>query len=290
MSISKDSEITISEVSFSICYPSSSTTSHDHTFFLILRYLNLMQNSQLQNQVRTRYTDTSYVIYTQWHRYDLPVAFPIVHQYLRNRLAQQKQHDQDAKVRLLKSEPLLSERKQRRRKSRSLERQRSRRSANNVAQPNGIDTVDSSSLAAEDETTTDEDEPRASGSSAVIAEVYHRVDSSLVQDDETSSTKTVVNRFSGGSEDERQLTDTEDFNRNRTDVPDRNIPTSSKRTTLPSPVVLRRQFFAPISESSTSCDDDERSVLSNSDYATVQFINQVSLHFELYVSICQTKK
>lgn len=221
----------------------------------------------MKNQAKVRYTDTAYVIHQQWLLGGLAATFPLVHQYLQKRLATQKKDEEDAKCRCVKSEPLLSERKQRRRKSRSLERQRSRRNANNNPTPNGIDTVDSSKV--EDDTTTDEDEPKAVESSAVVAEVYHRVDSSLIPDDETSSTKTIVNRISKGSVDSRNAI--EDFNRNRLDVPDLNA-----RTTNASPVVLRKHFFEPISESSTSCDDDNRSATTNSDYATVQFINQVS--------------
>lgn len=244
----------------------------------------------MKNQAKVRYTDTAYVIHQQWLIGGVPATFPVVHQYLQKRLAEQKKEDQDLKCRCLKSEPLLSERKQRRRKSRSLERQRSRRSFNNTTPitPIGFDSVDSP-LAAEDDTTTDEEDPRPLGSSAVVAEVYHRANSTIVpEDDETSSVKTLVNRKSCSSEvDSSKLNaNSEDLNRNRLDVVDLNVPILPvKRATLPSPVVLRKQFFEPISESSTSCDDDDRSATTNSDYATVQFINQVSFDLIELVNI-----
>lgn len=240
----------------------------------------------MKNQAKIRYTDTAYVIDQQWHIGGLAATFPVVHQFLQRRLADQQKKDADAKCRCLKSEPLLSERKQRRRKSRSLERQRSsRRIANNPITANGIDTVDSSFLAHEESTTDEDEEPRAAGPSAVVAEVYHRVDSSLVQDDETSSTKTIVNRWSSESAGEKSklAISAEDCNRNRLDVPDL-MAGPTPRTSLVSPVVLRKQFFEPISETSTSCDDDDRSATSTSDYATVQFINQVSGFVETFIN------
>lgn len=227
------------------------------------------------NQAKVRYTDTSYVIHQQWLIGGVPATFPIVHQYLQKRLAEHKKQEQDLKCRCLKSEPLLSERKQKRRKSRSLERQRSRRSSNNNnnATPIGKDTVDGGPD--DDDTTTDDEDPRPQPSSAVVAEVYHRVDSTIGPDDETSSTSTLVNRTSGVSE-ESKFSNGEDFNRNRLEVPDRNAPPPAIRINSTSPVVLRKQFFEPISESSTSCDDE---TTSNSDYATVQFTNQVSYRY-----------
>lgn len=236
----------------------------------------------MTNQAKKRYTDPAYVIHQQWLIGGVQVTFPIVHNYLQRRLAAQQQQQQpkpadaDPKCRCLKSEPLLSERKQRRRKSRSLERQRSRRSANSLLMPNG-DCLDSAAPLAHGDSTTDDDDAAPVGTSAVVAEVYHRVNSTFGADDETSSTKTLVNRHSDGhSEKDHQWLTGEDLNRNRVEVADRNAMVAAKRNSSPV-VVLRKHFFEPISESLTSCDDgDDRSMAtSTSDYATVNFGNQV---------------
>lgn len=225
------------------------------------------------NQAKIRYTDTAYVIHQQWLMGGELATFPIVHQYLQQRLADQqklKADEDQARCRCLKSEPLLSERKQRRRKSRSLERQRSRRGVTGAV-ANG-DVVDGATIV--DDSTTDEDESTRAGASgqqtsAVVAEVYHRMDSSLIADDEVTPIGSIAVRRSVSLDNGKSTENDEDCNRNRFEVPDRNLG-NIRRTS--SPVVLRRPFFEPISESSTSCDEES----ANSEYATVQYRNQVN--------------
>lgn len=216
------------------------------------------------------------MVHQQWLMGGELATFPIVHEYLQRRLADQQKlrADQDqARCRCLKSEPLLSERKQRRRKSRSLERQRSRRGG--TPQANG-DVLDGVGAGVLDDSSTDEDEPMRLGpggqqqTSAVVAEVYHRMNSTLVADDEEEAPPGgfPAVRRSVSAENGNKLDSAEDCNRNRLEVPDRNLGNIRRSS---SPVILRRPAFEPISESSTSCDDESAS----SEYATVHYRNQV---------------
>lgn len=198
------------------------------------------QNQYYHHHIKAkiRYTDTCYVVHQQWSKGGEPATFPLIQQYLRRRQEEQQQEQRKLSepaaaivadpttCRCSKSESLLNERKTRRRRSRS-----------QPGQP--TKSPSTSSLSTDDE--TNRSAARKQQANVAVADVHHRVNSTVDTADGTNGVKGPDN----GS------TERFDINHNRVCTPNRADSSAVS--------IRRRQFFEPISDWSTSTSVDESS-------------------------------
>lgn len=220
------------------------------------------------------------MVHQQWTKGGEFATFPVVQQYLQRRTIEARAAEDAAalalRCRCIKSEPLLSERKTPRgRKGRSLERQHHgnhQHTGHSATSSGGAhELTTEASLSSDDETGSNTDTIRENTTTTTtgqpttvaIADVHHRLHSTIIADTTDSSidpAKTPITCTDDVELDVNQnhvSCSTGDecgggYERMQTRAPQHGLRRIKPAAGIP---IRRKQFFEPISDSSTSFDE-----------------------------------